>query len=137
MASQTMLAGMKFSITGTPNSHGITIFYSPCFSLGKMNVDAFKIASTECTNYPLVKQIAKMEKPVLLSSSMNTNEDISPVVRMLQDHNAQYAILHCVPNNCTPDEKVRITLRKELRCSTRGGSLPDIMNYLPDGGQFP
>ncbi len=25
MASQTMLAGMKFSITGTPNSHGTAI----------------------------------------------------------------------------------------------------------------
>ena len=24
MACQTMLAGMKFSITGTPNSHGVT-----------------------------------------------------------------------------------------------------------------
>ncbi len=26
MASQTMLAGMKFSITGTPNSHDVLIF---------------------------------------------------------------------------------------------------------------
>ena len=54
------------------------IFLSTPFSraaadrLMKMNVQAFKIGSGECNNYPLLEHVAQAHKPVILSTGMNT-----------------------------------------------------------------
>ena len=74
-----------------------------------MNVDAFKIGSGECNNYPLVKHIAKMVKPVILSTGMNSIETIQPAVTILRDHDVPYAVMHCVSIYPTPYDKVSTT----------------------------
>ena len=45
--------------------------------LEKMQVDAYKIGSGECNNYPLIEHIAKYRKPVILSTGMNDLKSIS------------------------------------------------------------
>ena len=58
------------------------IFISTPFSraaadrLQRMNVPAFKIGSGECNNYPLLKHIASFGKPIILSTGMNTIENV-------------------------------------------------------------
>ena len=53
------------------------IFISTPFSraaadrLQKMNVDAYKIGSGECNNYPLIEHISEFKKPIILSTGMN------------------------------------------------------------------
>ena len=66
------------------------IFISTPFSraaanrLQKFNVPAFKIGSGECNNYPLIEHIAKFKKPVILSTGMNSLEQIKPAVKILR-----------------------------------------------------
>ena len=48
--------------------------------LEKMGVQAYKIGSGECNNYPLVQHIASYGKPVILSTGMNNLSTVAPAV---------------------------------------------------------
>lgn len=91
-----------------------TIFISTPFSraaadrLNKFQVPAIKIGSGECNNYPLIKHIAKMGKPVILSTGMNNVESIAPSVEILRSNNIPFALLHCTNIYPTPPELVRL-----------------------------
>ena len=90
------------------------IFISTPFSrkavdrLVKFNVPAFKIGSGECNNYPLIKYIARFNKPVILSTGMNSIESIRQSVKILQEAKIPYALLHCTNVYPTPPEIVRL-----------------------------
>lgn len=87
--------------------------------LHDMGVDAYKIGSGECNNYPLVAHIASFGKPVILSTGMNDLASIRPAVEILQRYAVPYALLHCVSLYPTPYKKVRL------------GSLADLANAFP------
>ena len=66
------------------------IFISTPFSraaanrLQKWDVPAYKIGSGECNNYPLLEHIASFQKPVILSTGMNTIESVSKAVQIFR-----------------------------------------------------
>ncbi len=97
------------------------IFLSTPFSkaaanrLYNMGVEAFKIGSGECNNYPLIKHIAKLGKPVVLSTGMNSLDNINKSVSILKQYNINYALMHCTSIYPTPPEKVRLKAITELR----------------------
>lgn len=53
--------------------------------LERINVDAYKIASGEVTNIPLIEKIAKSNKDVYLSSGMSTNSEIDSAINVFKD----------------------------------------------------
>ena len=63
------------------------IFLSTPFSraaadrLESMGVQAYKIGSGECNNYPLVEHIARFGKPVICSTGMNSLDQIARTVK--------------------------------------------------------
>jgi N-acetylneuraminate synthase len=97
------------------------IFISTPFSraaadrLGRFDIPAIKIGSGECNNYPLVKHIAKMRKPVIISTGMNTLETVRPTVEILRSACVPYALLHCTNVYPTPPELVRLGAIVKLR----------------------
>jgi len=96
------------------------IFISTPFSraaadrLIKMDVSAFKIGSGECNNYPLLEHIARFEKPVILSTGMNTIESIKKAVAIFQKHKVDYALLHTTNLYPTPNHLVRLGAMVEM-----------------------
>jgi N-acetylneuraminate synthase len=76
------------------------IFISTPFSraaverLERMNVQAYKIGSGECNNYPLIKHIAKKGKPIILSTGMNTIESIRKAVAIFREYKIPANALH-------------------------------------------
>lgn len=65
------------------------------FLLG-MQVPAFKIASFELVDIPLLQRVARTGKPVILSTGMATLEEIELAVRTLREAgNRQLALLKC------------------------------------------
>lgn len=102
------------------------IFISSPFSraaairLAKFDVPAFKIGSGECNNYPLLKHVASYGKPIILSTGMNSIESISKAVKVFQDSNVPYALLHCTNIYPTPPHLVRL------------GAMKQIMEEFPD-----
>lgn len=88
--------------------------------LERLGVQAYKIGSGECNNYPLIKHIASFGKPVILSTGMNNMASIRPGVEILKNARIPYALLHCTSMYPTPYDKVRL------------GALKYIKNEFPD-----
>ena len=82
--------------------------------LEKMGVQAYKIGSGECNNYPLIEYIASFGKPIILSTGMNDIYSISLAVRIFEKYKTSYALLHCTSMYPTPYEKVRLNALLEL-----------------------
>jgi len=102
------------------------IFISTPFSraaaerLKKMNVQAYKIGSGECNNYPLLEHIAQFGKPVILSTGMNTIESVKKAVNIFDKHNVPLALLHTTNLYPTPSHLVRF------------GAMTELHNAFPD-----
>jgi N-acetylneuraminate synthase len=75
--------------------------------LNAMDVPAFKIGSGECNNLPLLEHIARLGKPVILSTGMNDLASVRRSAVIFEGH-VPYALLHCTSMYPTPYEKVRL-----------------------------
>ena len=71
----------------------------------ELGVDAYKIPSADLTNLPLLEHVAKKQKPVLLSTGMNTLEEIEQAVDTVLAHNNRVIIFHCLSLYPAPDDK--------------------------------
>lgn len=109
------------------------IFLSTPFSraavdrLVKMDVPAFKIGSGECNNYPLIEYICKFKKPVILSTGMNSLDSVKKSVKILRNHNIDFALLHTTNLYPTPFKLVRLGGMQELMIE-----FPDVPVGLSD-----
>jgi sialic acid synthase SpsE len=88
--------------------------------LADMNVPAFKIGSGECNNLPLLDQIARLGKPIILSTGMNDLASVRRSVDTISQHGVPLALLHCTSMYPTPYDKVRL------------GGIGDLAAAFPD-----
>jgi N-acetylneuraminate synthase/N,N'-diacetyllegionaminate synthase len=71
--------------------------------LEKMDVVAFKIASGDVTNHPLLKALARTGRPLLLSTGMSDLEEVAAAVRVVRHAGrSPLALLHCVSSYPAP-----------------------------------
>lgn len=62
-----------------------------------INVTSYKISSSDCTNIPLMKKIARCQKPIILSTGAATLGDIELAVNTIEaEGNSQIILLHCI-----------------------------------------
>ncbi len=96
------------------------IFLSTPFSraaadrLHSFGVNAYKIGSGECNNYPLIRHIASFGKPIIISTGMNNVDSIKPAVEIIKNAGVDFALLHCTSIYPTPYEKIRLKAMVEL-----------------------
>jgi pseudaminic acid synthase len=77
--------------------------------LETMNVPAYKIASLEITDLPLIEYIASKGKPVIISTGVATLSDIAEAIEACKRaSNEQVIILKCTTEYPTPLEDVNI-----------------------------
>ena len=83
---------------------GITFFSAPldfesASFLQSIGVSCFKIASSDITNVPLLKQIANTKIPTIISTGLSTMDEIQIAVNIFQKAgNNKIIILHSVSN---------------------------------------
>ncbi|HHQ4659509.1 TPA: N-acetylneuraminate synthase family protein, partial [Aeromonas hydrophila] len=82
-------------------SRGLTIFSTPFDEsavdfLEELGTPAYKIASFEITDLPLLSYIAQQGKPVIISSGMSTETEIAKALTILRENGcSQSLLLHC------------------------------------------
>lgn len=103
------------------------IFLSTPFSraaadrLNRMGVEAYKIGSGECNNYPLIEHIAKFGKPMIISTGMNNIESIKRTVEIVEKYEVPYVLMHTTNLYPTPSNLVRLGAMQEMMEKFEGG----------------
>lgn len=97
------------------------IFISTPFSfaaierLKKMNIPAYKIGSGEMNNYDFVRTIAKLNKPIIISTGMNNMESVKKAISVIQEYHNNFVILHTTNLYPTPANLVRLGALEEIK----------------------
>jgi pseudaminic acid synthase len=80
-----------------------------------MNVPAYKIASFELVDLPLVREVASTGKPVIMSTGMATLAEIEEAVAAARDAGAtQIALLKCTSAYPSPPEEMHLRTIPDL-----------------------
>lgn len=109
------------------------IFISTPFSrlalgrLKKFGIQAVKVGSGECNNYPFIQECCKLGIPIILSTGMNSLESVRPAVEIIRKAKLPFALLHCTNVYPTPQELVRLNCIEELQ-----REFPDAVCGLSD-----
>ncbi|MDE5747313.1 MAG: pseudaminic acid synthase [Acetatifactor sp.] len=107
---------------------GLLLFSSPFdFSsvdfLEEMQVPAYKVASFEITDIPLIRKIARLGKPVILATGIARLADIELALQTCREEgNEQVILLKCCSAYPTPYEDVNLrtipNMRETFNCLT-------------------
>jgi N-acetylneuraminate synthase len=63
--------------------------------LESFGVQAYKVASADLTNLPLLARLAATGKTLVVSTGMSTTDEIRSAAKFLDDRKAAYVLLHC------------------------------------------
>ena len=87
--------------------------------LEELGMPAYKIASADCSNLPLIEYIAKLGKPVLLSTGMSELSEVDEAVATIRRHNDQLVLFQCT--STYPTDNDQLNLRVILTYKARYG----------------
>lgn len=85
--------------------------------LERVGIDAWKIASGEVGNLPLLDRVARSGRAVWLSTGMSDRGAVRSAVEHLQEFGAPVTVLQCTSLYPTPPEKVGLNQLQELKAA--------------------
>jgi len=100
--------------------HGIT-FFSTAFDfnsadfLEELDMPAFKMASGDLTNTPLLEHVAKFQKPMIISTGGGTLEDVKRAYDAIMPINQQLCIMQCTAGYPAEFEELNLSVITTFR----------------------
>lgn len=83
--------------------------------LEAFGVQAYKVASADLTNLPLIDSIIATGKPIILSTGMSSEEEIQITSDFLNSKHAEFAFLHCNSTYPAPFHDINLNWIKKLK----------------------
>jgi len=84
-------------------------------TLESFGVPAFKVASADLTNMPLLDTLTKTGKPLILSTGMSTEEEVQHTADFLNLKNAEFVLLHCNSTYPAPLHDINLNWMKSIQ----------------------
>ena len=75
---------------------------------------AYKVASADLTNLPLLERLSKTKKPLILSTGMSTLSELEISLNFLNERNVEFALLHCNSTYPAPLHDINLKWIKSL-----------------------
>lgn len=82
--------------------------------LESFGVEAYKVASADLTNMPLLDKLSATKKPLILSTGMSTENEILKTVSFLNAREVNFALLHCNSTYPAPLHDINLRWMKKL-----------------------
>lgn len=83
--------------------------------LETFNVPAYKVASADLTNLPLLENLADTHKPLIISTGMSTRQEVEITVDFLRRRDTKFALLHCNSTYPAPLHDINLLWLSELK----------------------
>ncbi len=83
--------------------------------LEQLEVPAYKVASADLTNIPLLEHLVRKGKPLILSTGMSRMEEVEFTVDYLKKRGAEFALLHCNSTYPAAFEDINLRFMEQLR----------------------
>lgn len=83
--------------------------------LEEFNVKAYKVASADMTNLPLLDKLSSLKKPLIISTGMSTKKEIEFTVDFLNKKAAEFVLLHCNSTYPAPLHDINLKWLERLR----------------------
>lgn len=107
LADYTHSKGMDF--TSTPFDYASADFLTPM-------VDFFKISSSDFSNLPFIRHIAKKGKPIYISAGASYLSEVDEVIRLLKAEGCKdIVLLHCVLSYPTDPKNANLNVIRTLK----------------------
>ncbi|MGB0368219.1 MAG: N-acetylneuraminate synthase [Flavobacteriales bacterium] len=94
-------------------SRGIIFLTTPfdehsLHELDRLELAAYKVASTDLTNLPFLIEIAKKGRPIFLSTGMSYLSEVEMALQEIEQYNKQVVLLACTANYPIKDEEANL-----------------------------
>lgn len=106
-------------LAGHAREKGLLFLSSPFSDLAvdwllECQVPAWKVASGELTNHPMLEKMCRTGKPLLVSSGMSSWHELTETVEFIEQHHGTCGIFQCTTAYPCPPEKWGLNIIQEM-----------------------